>query len=485
MRSQRRKLAKINFPGVFAGVEIDRVERAPRRRDRGIAIGIEKPSIAGEAIFHVGGRWLSAGDFFLWRAGQEIHELLDLIFGEAGKSIHAALAGANRTRDLRRRQAIADIHEGRKRRRRTFEAVAVTDRALRQVNRFRRVAGLVFTERSHPRHFVGVDVENVGIGIEGGAAPLRAAVEAGKNHGFLADAERRELAFAARFVKLIERPFVHFGRAIGQHLFSEHLPRVRRGFRGQRLLDGGDFAGNCARGIFFRFEWKERRAGGAIEKIDEALLAGLRDGFDFLTVALNVYEHRMRRKIAVPDVVMHRLEMPDALAGVRVEREQAIREEIVAEAVAAVEIECRRAGRHEHDAALHIDGHAGPVVRGADRFLGIGRPGVVAELAGMRNGVERPAHFAGAHVEGADIAGRRGQRLGISPAGDEHVFINHDGAGQRNERIGIFSAQIVAEIDAAVCAKARDRFSRGRVQRIDEIHDADDDALVGSSSLAQ
>ena len=41
-----------------------------------------------------------------------------------------------------------------------------------------------------------------------------------------------------------------------------------------------------------------------------------------------------RRKIAIPQIVMHALKMPDALAGVGVEREQAIGEEIVAEAVA-------------------------------------------------------------------------------------------------------------------------------------------------------
>ena len=43
--------------------------------------------------------------------------------------------------------------------------------------------------------------------------------------------------------------------------------------------------------------------------------------------------------------------MPDALAGVRVERNQRVREQVVAEAIGAVEVGRRRTGRHVDDAA--------------------------------------------------------------------------------------------------------------------------------------
>src|SRR4029077_21210693 len=102
---------EINFPSVLTGVEVDRVQRSPWRRDRRIPVRIEKSAVAGEAIFHVVGRRLRARGFFLWRAGQEIDKFLHLIFSKAGKSVHAAFASANRARDLRGREAVANAYK--------------------------------------------------------------------------------------------------------------------------------------------------------------------------------------------------------------------------------------------------------------------------------------------------------------------------------------------------------------------------------------
>ena len=76
----------------------------------------------------------------------------------------------------------------------------------------------------------------------------------------------------------------------------------------------------------------------AIEQIDEALFGGLRDGVDGLAVALDGEQNGRRREVAVPEVVMHGLKMPEAFAGSGVECEQAIGVEVVAGAVGAVEI---------------------------------------------------------------------------------------------------------------------------------------------------
>ena len=71
--------AEIYFPGVFAGVEVDGVERSPRRSDGGVAVGIEKSTIAGKAIFRSGRRRGGTGCLFALRAGEKIDETLHLI----------------------------------------------------------------------------------------------------------------------------------------------------------------------------------------------------------------------------------------------------------------------------------------------------------------------------------------------------------------------------------------------------------------------
>src|SRR5215472_11189462 len=103
----------------------------------------------------------------------------------------------------------------------------------------------------------------------------------------------------------------------------------------------------------------------------------------------------------------HALKMPDAFARLRLQSKQAVCKQVVANAVGAVEIKCGRARGNVYDSTLGIDRHARPVVSGAARFPGIFRPGVVTELARMRNGVERPAQLAAAHIVGADVTERR------------------------------------------------------------------------------
>ena len=68
--------------------------------------------------------------------------------------------------------------------------------------------------------------------------------------------------------------------------------------------------------------------------------------------------------------------MPDAFAGLGVQGDKAIGEEIVADAIGAVEIECRRAGGNVDNAARDVDRHAGPVVGGAAGLPRVLGPGV-------------------------------------------------------------------------------------------------------------
>ena len=179
---------------------------------------------------------------------------------------------------------------------------------------------------------------------------------------------------------------------------------------------------------------------------------------------------------------MTRLKVPDALAGIGVERQQRIGEQIVAEAVRAVEIGRRAAGGRVHDAALLVHRHARPVVRRPAVRPGVFRPGVVAEFARMRNGVEAPAELAGAHVVGAYVARRGGQSLGRPPADDQHVLIDDARGGQHHRLLRRIASEIAAQIDAAVAAEGRDRLAGSRVQRVDVAARRGEDSPVVASA---
>ncbi len=142
--------------------------------------------------------------------------------------------------------------------------------------------------------------------------------------------------------------------------------------------------------------------------------------------------------------MVHSLEMPDAFAGLSIERKQRIGKEIVTYAIAAIEVEDGRTGGHIHDAAFGIDRHAGPVVCGAGILPGVFGPGVIAEFARMRDGVKGPAHSAGVHIEGADVTRRRGMGFGILSAHDDQVFVNRSRRAERNRLLLVGFAQAFA-----------------------------------------
>ena len=170
-----------------------------------------------------------------------------------------------------------------------------------------------------------------------------------------------------------------------KRLARERRRRRREGLRRPRLL---------ARDVALRdgtlLDRPERRPRHAVEHVQHARLAGL--GHDVHHPAVVADREQLRRghEVVVPQIVMHELLVPQALAGARIEGQQAVAEQVGADAVAAVEIERRRSGREVDDAARHVDRDLAPGVGAADVLPGVLRPGVVAELARTRNGVERP-----------------------------------------------------------------------------------------------
>src|SRR5260370_25402327 len=194
------------------------------------------------------------------------------------------------------------------------------------------------------------------------------------------------------------------------------LPRERRRLRRERLHVPGRLARHVGGGHAALFDGPQRLAGHAVEHPYESLLADLRHGVDGLAVVMHGEEFRGGGVVVVPNVVVDELEMPEALAGAGVEREEAVAEEIGAEAVCAVEIVLGAGGGRVEDAAFGVERHFAPDVGAADGLPRVLRPRLVAELAGMRDGVKGPGQLAGARVEGAYVAGRRsGSLIGRRP----------------------------------------------------------------------
>ena len=71
--------------------------------------------------------------------------------------------------------------------------------------------------------------------------------------------------------------------------------------------------GSCGTGFFLDAD--QRFAVGAVEDIDPAGAPGLGDALARLAVDDRVEQHDRARRVIVPDVVVHFLEMPDIFAG--------------------------------------------------------------------------------------------------------------------------------------------------------------------------
>ncbi len=177
--------------------------------------------------------------------------------------------------------------------------------------------------------------------------------------------------------------------------------------------------------------------------------------------------------------MMDTLKMPDSLARLRVQGNQAIGEEIVAQAIGAVEIKCGGACWNIDNPALRVERHPRPIVGGTAGLPRVLGPSVVAKFTGMRDGVKRPAQFAGANVVRANVAGRRGESLWIAATDNQQILVNNGWTGQDDGLGGgRLTAKIFAKVDATVFCKRRNGFAGDGVQGVEEIHHGNEDALV-------
>ena len=123
------------------------------------------------------------------------------------------------------------------------------------------------------------------------------------------------------------------------------------------------------------FDGPDRLSGHAIEDEDQAHLGRHDDRGDLLARDLDVDKGRGRGEIVVPESVVDRLKMPDALAGHRIQADDRFREEVVTLAVPAVVVVARRSDGEVEEPALLVE---------CD-----GRPGVGVARSGARTRLPR------------------------------------------------------------------------------------------------
>src|SRR5260370_42218338 len=109
------------------------------------------------------------------------------------------------------------------------------------------------------------------------------------------------------------------------------------------------------------------------------------------------YSEQLRRyrEIVVPQIVMDGLEVPQALARARIQRQQRIAKQVVPFAVASVEIVARGPQREICDAPFLVGRQLAPVVHAAGGLPAFWRSSVVTKFSRARNHVEWPNQFAG------------------------------------------------------------------------------------------
>src|SRR4029079_1667282 len=113
----------------------------------------------------------------------------------------------------------------------------------------------------------------------------------------------------------------------------------------------------------------------------ERMLRDLRHGLDRFPADRDVGEDWWRGWLPVPDVVVDELKVPHPRAGLRIEAHEAVAEQVVPQAMAAVEVAGGHLDRDVDVAELFVRGQRRPRTGVAGVLPGIAFPGFVAGLA--------------------------------------------------------------------------------------------------------
>jgi hypothetical protein len=116
------------------------------------------------------------------------------------------------------------------------------------------------------------------------------------------------------------------------------VTRERRRFQRERLRRPRLLAGNVARRDRTLLDAEHRLPGRAVEHEDESHLGDLDHDGSRATCVRDVSQNRLRRRVEVPQIVVHQLRVPPPVTGCRIQRDQRVAEQILSRAIATEEV---------------------------------------------------------------------------------------------------------------------------------------------------
>ncbi len=244
--------------------------------------------------------------------------------------------------------------------------------------------------------------------------------------------------------------------------------RHERRRRGKRLRRRAHFAGDVRLRHGPLDDFEHRLAGLAIEDEQHAGLRCLDNGRNRFVVALDVDQHRLRRHVVVPQVVMHELAMPGERAGIGVQGDQRVRIRC-----------CRRCARRRSSRGSRSPwgrtpgrGRRRPTAsttrsrrRCAVPTAAASRD-AVASSPRRRNRIPGPQLLAAAHVECAHDAARQFDAAVVADRGADDDDVPIDRRRRGHEVVaGRAVAHAFVQIDLAAVAEVAARPPGAAVER--------------------
>ena len=195
--------------------------------------------------------------------------------------------------------------------------------------------------------------------------------------------------------------------------------RRRALFRPRRSRPGGRSSCRCAEAQFTLHVGVggKQFAVGAIEHVEEAVAVGVHQHLGRLAVDVDRGKHHLGDRIVVERIVRRELVVPLDLSGLGIKRQHRAGVEVVARPAGGIE-RARIADAPIDRVQFRIE-RAGDPGRSAAKLPGIARPGIVAGLAGRRDGIGAPEMLAGLRIPAVDEVA--GAEFGAGNAGDHHA----------------------------------------------------------------
>ena len=203
-----------------------------------------------------------------------------------------------------------------------------------------------------------------------------------------------------------------------------------------------------------------------IENVEERLLGGLCKRFDGAAIDRDVHEHGRAGNIVVPDSVVHQLEMPLALPGFQIQRDDGLAEQTVARPMPSIVVACGQLYRQVHHSQFFVHADLAPHTGIAGILGGAVLPRLISILARQRNSVKDPEALARPDVEPADVTlhvlfALRNSARPVRGA-DHDGIASHDRRCMQSDFAGDrvdFLIVIELQVDGSVLAEARHRIA--------------------------